>query len=119
MNTPVTLDTLATASAQDVFDTIVNHLRKRGERAFDENGTCCYRLNNLKCAAGCLIPDENYDPMYENIRWEALTEMSRVPSSHSSLIARLQDIHDEQLPIIWEEHFRYVAKIFNLNYTTP
>ena len=49
--------------AQEIFDTVVEHLRRQGHRAYKEEYGCLYRLENGdKCAVGCLIPDHLYDP---------------------------------------------------------
>lgn len=57
---------------QEIFDTVVINLRKQGRvsegRVNDSEGvTCLYRNkeNGCRCAAGWLIPDEDYDPSFE------------------------------------------------------
>jgi hypothetical protein len=61
----ITLKTLGKATLQQVFDQVANHLMDQGERAATVNSsgrvTCYYRLNDLKCAAGCLIGDDEYE----------------------------------------------------------
>ncbi|MFN9029662.1 MAG: hypothetical protein ACK54C_01980 [Betaproteobacteria bacterium] len=50
---------------QDVFDTVLNHLRKQGP-ATDDRGECVYRTaEGKRCAVGVLIPDDMYDPDIE------------------------------------------------------
>jgi hypothetical protein len=50
---------------QEVFDTVVTHLLAQGVKSESETG-CMYRgPHNLKCAVGCLIPDELYDSIIE------------------------------------------------------
>lgn len=49
---------------QEIFDTVAKHLFTQGERAVNDDGLCCYRVQLgdkvLKCAVGALIPDEMY-----------------------------------------------------------
>lgn len=52
-------------SKQEIFDTVYLGLASQGfERSINlENDKCMYRDNEgRKCAAGWLIPDEDYDP---------------------------------------------------------
>lgn len=50
---------------QETFDMIVKHLAQQGRRSELTGGFaygCAYRgPDNMKCAVGCLIPDELYD----------------------------------------------------------
>jgi hypothetical protein len=55
---------------QAIFDTVAARLTAQGvpSRGLGANGeaTCMYRgPGNTKCAIGCLIPDELYDPILE------------------------------------------------------
>ncbi len=57
---------------QEVFDMVARHLIGQGKRSMGVvpgmgGRTCAYRgENGTKCAVGCLIPDEAYDPSIEN-----------------------------------------------------
>lgn len=53
---------------QKTFDTVYRGLAKQGfERSINGEETCVYRGDHhRKCAAGILIPDELYDPAFEN-----------------------------------------------------
>ena len=49
------------ASLQDIFDFVAAHLMTQGVVSEDQNGQCVYRSpDGLKCAIGCLIPDDAY-----------------------------------------------------------
>lgn len=50
----------------DAFQKVKNHLLTQNKKSMDESGSLCrYRgVNGLKCAIGCLIPDEVY---YSNL----------------------------------------------------
>lgn len=108
----ITLKTLPQATAQEVFDQVVNHLAQQKERAVDEiSMRCLYRLKiyatsdtnkdiiekTLKCAAGCLIGDDEYNEKWDypiGHTWAALVHEKQVPEDHLELLTDLQDAHD-------------------------
>ena len=50
---------------QEIFDTVVTHLRAQGIRSM-RGCTCVYRgPEGRKCAIGALIPDEDFKPEWE------------------------------------------------------
>lgn len=121
---------------QEIFDTVVTHLRKQGCKAiaartygngpgkFETKG-CMYRTpDGLKCAAGCLITDKDYDPKFEftgvanRLSFVGKYFMSRFSSDEISLIRELQDIHDHFLTSDWESAFTKLAARHGLTYTT-
>ena len=112
---------------QEVFDKVSKHLLTQNMRSIDSRGACKYRaINGLKCAVGCLIPDEVYDPSMEGFRinhwkYDAHLQIKTAPlewmleSDMSRLLNRLQDIHDsEDDPSLWEEKLRKLASDFGL-----
>lgn len=126
----ITLATLKDATDQQVFDQVVNHLRKQGKRAYDYvNEACAYRVMSsdgevLKCAAGCLIGDDEYTPEMDNndegTSWVQLVERGQAPAFHRELIRQLQNIHDGSINITdWEMGFAEVASMYDLAYTPP
>ena len=49
------------ASLQDIFDFVATHLITQSVVSEDASGQCVYRSpDGLKCAIGCLIPDDAY-----------------------------------------------------------
>lgn len=96
----ITLKTLPHATAQEVFDQVINHLAQQKEKS--EAGyasTCLYRHEKsdgtiLKCAAGCLISDDEYNSFFEKKRWSHLVIIKMVPEDHQHLITGLQKAHD-------------------------
>lgn len=91
---------------QLVFDTVAEHLLKQGKQSFyiDNNfvEVCAYRGHGgLKCAAGCLIPDEQYDSSIESIGWCKLVYDRVVSHNCLDLISDLQHIHDTVNPKDW------------------
>lgn len=59
---------------QEIFDTVVAHLRKQGRKSTTlVNQHCVYRApNGDKCAIGCLIRDEDYDRSIEGLTVRAV-----------------------------------------------
>lgn len=128
---------------QEIFDTVLAHLREQGKAATDLGGACRYRgADGTACAVGCLIPDELYDPLIEGMtaRWiievvvpeyhqhqaqELLPILARIKNhlgtEHIPLLRELQDAHDIALFDLgldaWEKEMRQIARAFDLKYT--
>lgn len=99
---------------QEVFDKVAAHLLQQKEKSMTM-GRCMYRsANGLKCAIGCLIPDDLYEssientPVYElpyfiikhiGCEWEDL-----------SFLSVLQKIHDCVEPEKWREELIKLAE---------
>lgn len=97
----ITLRTLVLSTAQQVFDQVADHLLAQGEKSMLE-GKCVYNNHeNLKCAAGCLIGDDEYDDLFEGNHWFELVNSEKVPKAHDGLIRGLQTIHDQYTPCEW------------------
>lgn len=119
----ITLATLPDATAQQVFDQVAVHLltqNKRCESEEDDLGDarCVYRgEDGLRCAAGCLIADEEYDSdRMEGHGWVVMAKTKGiVPTRHCDLIQRLQGVHDSFAPEGWEARLRHIATIHGLN----
>jgi hypothetical protein len=114
----ITLATLHEATEQEIFTQVKNHLLSQNKRAVDTNGTACrYRINDLKCAAGCLIADSEYRPSMESYLWTNLVKIALVPDHHVELISVLQRIHDKVFDTsLWPESLRDIAQTYNLQY---
>lgn len=129
---------------QEVFDKVVSHLRTQGKKSMNEDSECLYRgPGGLKCAAGCLIEDEEYRKDFEGSIIGSLcldkrqflsSFIERIIggddnldniSSHElyclnlSLVQALQYIHDRSPVEDWEECFSSLAKGYNLSYSPP
>lgn len=109
---------------QEIFNTVVRHLRKQGAPAQSGfEGTCMYRApGGLKCAAGCLIPDEDYDPKFEgnSVFGPNVNPYfsKRFSNNQISLIRELQEIHDDRDIQNWEFDFKRLAKRWKLEVPT-
>ena len=113
----ISLKTLKDATEQEVFDQVATHLLKQNEQSC--RGTmCAYRGDGgLKCAAGCLIGDDEYSREWDEnfIGWPKLVTKGIVPHLHGALVGRLQQIHDIYAPEQWKAELANVADYFKLN----
>lgn len=129
---------------QQVFDKVARHLLTQRERAVDPStGQCQYRTvrrgipgavetRELKCAVGCLINDEFYDPAIEgmsagfvspnnNTLLAHVLEQSGVPVDRPTLdlLHHLQRLHDASpvtTPVSdWPIRLRAIAESFGLS----
>jgi hypothetical protein len=110
---------------QETFDMIVTHLRQQGYAAKDQHNHCAYRgKNGSKCAAGCLIEDDEYHISYEG-PLSIEDELTKVGSLIASkghdidLVTDLQRIHDYRDVDVWEVEFKVLAQKYCLIYTQP
>lgn len=119
-------------TAQEIFNIVALHLFNQQAGSFDENYEhCLYRNDDgLKCAIGCLIPDEKYSEdmegdSSENIPFFTVEDLLTFPfmepyKGHSDLLNALQDAHDScscDPDEFWDEckpQLIKVAKKFNL-----
>jgi hypothetical protein len=106
---------------QQTFDTVVKHLRTQRCRAVNDSGNCQYRTaENLRCAAGCLIPDELYDPAMEStepIHPQHLAGQVIIKLGHVfTLVLALQRIHDTYKVAAWENELQRIANRFSLTW---
>lgn len=92
-------------TAQEIFDKVVTHLRTQGEQASilksDGGYSCRYRTEDgLKCAVGCLIPDDDYSPSMEGTYASSVISRNRDKlsylSPHLALLDDLQAVHDDR-----------------------
>jgi len=104
---------------QETFDKVVEHLRKQNELS-QRNGTCLYRgPNGLKCAAGCLIPDELYEARMEG-KIVSASILNKVFKDYNiDLIGSLQKCHDYTEIEDWEGKFKAIANLYDLVYKEP
>lgn len=122
-------------NAQEIFDKVLAHLRAQGKQS-TAGGVCAYRSpEGNMCAVGCLIPDELYDPIIEDVGvgWldnkeapggrvlDSIIDTLGI-SEHVGLLRNLQRAHDFPLENslgLWEMCMETIAKDFGLHYTPP
>jgi hypothetical protein len=89
---------------QEIFDKVASHLITQGVKAtYRRSGgypSCAYRGDNgTMCAAGCLIPDEEYNPEFEGIPWMGvrhdIPSLASLTDKDHALIISLQGVHDD------------------------
>ena len=115
---PITLATLPQFTEQEVFDYVSNHLLKQNEKStLGGNNQCVYRGDNgLKCAAGCLIADNEYKAILEGNIWYKLIDKGLVLPDHKTLIMSLQNVHDGFNVSDWSNALSEVANEFSLKF---
>lgn len=103
-------------TAQEVFDIVAKHLLTQNAKSSQSDKICQYRSSDGKvCAAGCLIPDEHYNPRIENCDWNELVDQYYFPKNHRNLIYDLQGIHDGCPVSFWKEKLKNLADDYKLN----
>ncbi len=87
-------------TAQEVFDTVVQHLIDQGSRCTTPSGYCLYRTDDgRKCAIGCLLDEPHLELALHNggdiidIR----TILPQELRQHYYLLQRLQRAHDAKV----------------------
>lgn len=115
----ITLKNLHLATEQEVFDQVARHLLTQMETSI-VGSVCKYRHIKhdgtiLKCAAGCLIADDEYIKDFERKTWSLLIEKYGIPNTNALLISQLQILHDTMATEYWENELEILAKGFNLN----
>ncbi len=97
---------------QGIFDTVKDHLLKQNARS--ERGDellslslgksgCAYRgQDGLKCAIGCLIPDEDYEPRFEGQGVDDILEGTNCEWAPNWYIQSPADVREEMLRMLGE-----------------
>lgn len=112
---------------QEIFDKVVNHLLTQNFQSMGYVGAdeyddeiCAYRSSEgLKCAIGCLIPDDLYDMGMESLSISSLCREFKLPDfffENQSLLELLQYIHDYKSPESWRMDLEDLAKKRNLQF---
>lgn len=124
----ITLATLKDATAQQVFDQVANHLLTQLKVSVNSDDSLCqyHSDDGTKCAAGCLIADNEYSLCMEGIgNWTNIVEQGFASSHHENLIFELQEVHDSAMGIpmsaellkeFWTRGLKGVADRFNLEF---
>jgi hypothetical protein len=110
---------------QEIFDTVAIHLIKQGKKSVGDDGNCLYRgPEGLKCAVGCLIPDEVYRPEMESRSvislFKNFSELKFL-QPFEALLRNIQNAHDESSGKgqIWTitvlQRLRKIAEKYNLS----
>lgn len=123
----ITLWNLNEYSLQDIFDKVATHLltqNKKSQDYFDLTGKlyCTYRnlLEDntiLKCAIGCLVPDDKYNESFEGKYVVSLIDYLNlnIDTNKKDLLIHLQIVHDSRSVKDWKVCLKDVADIFGLS----
>ncbi len=102
---------------QEVYNKVKTHLLTQKRQAV-QGTTCVYRTSSgLKCAVGCLIPDEVYTTDFESkdvvnllIKFPNLKTILGVETyGDIQFLARLQNIHDNYILQEWTQKLNAFA----------
>lgn len=122
---------------QEAFDRALNGIRSQGGPSMRQRESgyvmrCIYRSSDgRKCAVGWLIPDEKYDPDFDDkYSLEDLVDELGLDQGEGAptlaLLRQLQEAHDEaaikypnQFMERWEERMKRLAEVHGLSYTPP
>ena len=110
---------------QEIFDKVATHLIAQGKRSLGWGADyCAYRGDDgTMCAAGCLIPDDEYKPQFEGIPWVSIANdvpsFLDAPDEDHDLIDSLQLVHDDEnyweTPETLKDALRDVANCYGLS----
>lgn len=111
-------------TSQEIFDIVAKHLLTQNVKAMDGNGICMYRNDKgLKCAVGCLIPSEHYDPSIEKQTLYFLShdayinpKLKAFLKDNYGLLLSLQALHDYAEPKQWAQSLQYMAQEYSLTF---
>ena len=115
---------------QEIFDKVATHLIAQGKQSMGVGygplgaAGCAYRGDGgTMCAAGCLIPDDEYKPQFEGIPWVSIANdvpsFLDAPDEDHDLIDSLQLVHDDEnyweTPETLKDALRDVANCYGLS----
>jgi hypothetical protein len=101
-----TLKVKSLKDRSDVFNHVVEHLRKQGTKSLHpDGGICAYRgRDENMCAVGCLIADDEYDPAWEGKAIFTIIIENLLPPDlkervepNMKMLTDLQSLHDNYL----------------------
>jgi len=103
---------------QELFSRVRAHLLSQGRKSTSVGGdVCLYRgEGNLRCAIGCLIPDEMYSTDLEGKLADAeiILNLCGLEPDQAGLAFSLQSAHDHALVCQWPAKLAEVARVFGL-----
>lgn len=107
---------------QEIYDTVKKHLlTQMAKSVHPVEGYCMYRNpNGLKCAVGCLIPDELYDLEMDTAGkgLSVILQNFSLPlwmRENIGLLLDLQRLHDGSEVRRWVNEVQTVAHTYGLN----
>lgn len=119
----ISLKNIMYASFQDIFDQVATHLLTQKEKAIT-GVQCKYKLKKdgkcLRCAAGSLIADDEYQLQFEGFNWFGLIrryfeDNNSVGYDETAFINDLQNVHDNSAVLYWKSELINFAKEYKLS----
>lgn len=123
---------LETTRPQEVFNYVAKHLFTQGKQArvkntlYPDNTKCAYRNEDgLKCAVGCLLDDEYYQPEMDQEKSSGIRnivskyQFPQWVTDNLGLVSQLQSVHDNSNNWLKTRDMHVglsgVARFFNLS----
>lgn len=109
---------------QETFDKVAQHLLRQNARAMGPGAIgpqCVYRApDGKKCAVGCLIPDDKYNPSMEGRSLVMHGPLQAIVGCENArdmlrLLDALQGCHDDVPVEKWREHLKHIAERHGLD----
>ena len=106
---------------QEAMDIMVTHLLKQNAKAAtgsDGYLTCLYRAPEGKqCAVGCLIPDDQYYELLEDMNLhDVIPEVDALQGVSYGLLTDMQNMHDQEEPKLWRDQMEDIALAHGLKF---
>ena len=99
---------------------MINGLRKQKKKSLNSRGLCVLRgVDGTKCAAGFLIPDDKYSPLWDIGGYpegQSFWDFIEDEGHYAKLVNKVRHIHDHSEIENWEAEFEEVANEFGLIY---
>lgn len=122
MTTQIDLFQIHKYTNQEVFDYVIEKMREQKEKSKNDRGLTFFGVNGTRSPIGWCIPEEKYNPAWDNRHWVSLYEEELITSElyHSAaLLSRFESVHDYARVDEWETYFIEIANDLNLNYQSP
>lgn len=103
-----------------IFSLVSKHLLQQKVKSQDYGGRGLYFCGELRCALGCLIPDDLYSSELEILGGIANNDQVEAILTNIygkldlSFLQELQNIHDVHDPYLWKEKLESFASRHNL-----
>ncbi len=98
---------------QQAFDIVAQHLLTQNQKSIRGDGQCVYRSGNLKCAVGCLIPDDQYQESFDEGKGISIVRLfGTIESPYGQIydfLEELRAIHDDYDPEQWRGLLKSLA----------
>lgn len=112
----ISIRTLASHSAQEVFDHLAHHLMTMPQRCTQANGIVgALHFGDFRSPGGSLIIDADYLLSMEGLSWRSLAHKGLVPEAHRDLIDEIEYIHDSYGEGNWHNRLAEVAQRHGLS----